>query len=65
MFSLAGAKANRIIATLLLSQVAPFIHLFAAAVGSYEKLRRDIDRESLIDGTSLEGTRLPRPEGTI
>ncbi|KAM0701021.1 hypothetical protein Q7P35_011382 [Cladosporium inversicolor] len=52
-------------ATLLLSQVAPFIHLFAAAVGSYEKLRRDIDRESLIDGTSLEGTRLPHPEGTI
>ncbi|GAB7334674.1 hypothetical protein MBLNU13_g06621t2 [Cladosporium sp. NU13] len=52
-------------ATLLLSQVAPFIHLFAAAVGSYEKLRRDIDRDSLIDGTSLEGTRLPHPEGTI
>jgi ATP-binding cassette subfamily B (MDR/TAP) protein 1 len=50
---------------LLLSQVAPFIHLFAAAVGSYEKLRRDIDRESLIDGTSLKGTRLLHPEGTV
>jgi len=60
-----GAIADYVVATLLLSQVAPFIHLFAAAVGSYEKLRRDIDRESLIDGTSLEGTRLPHPEGTI
>lgn len=39
--------------------------MFAAAVGSYEKLRRDIDRESLIDGTSLDGIRLPNPEGTI
>lgn len=57
--------ANHVPATLLLSQVAPFIHLFAAAVASYEKLRVDIDRESLIDGTSLEGVRLPHPEGTI
>ncbi|RDI83688.1 hypothetical protein Vi05172_g6260 [Venturia inaequalis] len=49
-------------ATLLLSQVAPFLHLFTGAVASYEKLRGDIDRESLIDGTSLTGVRLPNVE---
>lgn len=58
-------QANQCAATLLLSQVAPFLHLFAAAVGSYEKLRVDMDRQSLIDGTSLEGVRLPKPEGKI
>ncbi|KAK5656975.1 hypothetical protein OQA88_3498 [Cercophora sp. LCS_1] len=42
-------------ATLLLSQVAPFVHLFAAAVASFRKLRVDMDRESLIDGTSTGG----------
>ncbi|KAB5580411.1 ABC multidrug transporter SitT [Coniochaeta sp. 2T2.1] len=50
-------------ATLLLSQVAPFIHLFAAAVASFEKLREDMTRESLIDGTSDSGTRLPEAQG--
>ncbi|KAJ5309896.1 Crotonase core [Penicillium atrosanguineum] len=38
-------------ATLTLSQVAPFLHLFMAATGSYEKLRSDLYRTSLIDGT--------------
>ncbi|KAK4065031.1 uncharacterized protein Triagg1_8667 [Trichoderma aggressivum f. europaeum] len=42
-------------ATLLLSQVAPFVHLFMAAVASFEKLREDMDREPLIDGTSTAG----------
>ncbi|KAJ4855552.1 ABC transporter transmembrane region domain-containing protein [Trichoderma breve] len=42
-------------ATLLLSQVAPFVHLFMAAVASFEKLREDMDREPLIDGTSTSG----------
>ncbi|PWY69690.1 ABC multidrug transporter SidT [Aspergillus heteromorphus CBS 117.55] len=50
-------------ATLLLSQVAPFLHLFIAAVASYGKLRDDIDRVPLIDGTTDAGIRLTRAEG--
>ncbi|RJE23317.1 ABC multidrug transporter [Aspergillus sclerotialis] len=49
-------------ATLLLSQVAPFLHLFAAAVASFRKLREDIDREPLIDGTTDSGHRLSYPK---
>ncbi|PYH44674.1 ABC transporter ATP-binding protein [Aspergillus saccharolyticus JOP 1030-1] len=45
-------------ATLLLSQVAPFLHLFVAGVASYEKLREDMDRQPLIDATTTEGLRL-------
>lgn len=51
------------IATLLLSQVAPFVHLFVAAIASYQKLRGDIDREPLIDGTTTSGLRLSQTEG--
>ncbi|PLB43454.1 ABC multidrug transporter SidT [Aspergillus steynii IBT 23096] len=50
-------------ATLLLSQVAPFLHLFTAAVASFRKLREDIDRSPQIDGTTDSGRRLPRAEG--
>ncbi|CAG7996524.1 unnamed protein product [Penicillium nalgiovense] len=50
-------------ATLLLSQVAPFIHLFTQAVACYHKLRDDIERKSLIDGSSEEGLRLTQAEG--
>ncbi|KAL2825168.1 P-loop containing nucleoside triphosphate hydrolase protein [Aspergillus cavernicola] len=50
-------------ATLLLSQVAPFLHLFTAAVASFEKLRGDIGREPLIDGTATSGLRLSQAEG--
>ncbi|KAF2136003.1 uncharacterized protein K452DRAFT_322712 [Aplosporella prunicola CBS 121167] len=46
-------------ATLLLSQVAPFIHLFSAAVGAFHKLRGDIDREPQIDGTTTSNLALP------
>ncbi|KKY39026.1 putative abc multidrug transporter [Diaporthe ampelina] len=52
-------------ATLLLSQVAPFIHLFTAAVASYEKLREDIHREPAYDGTTDSGTRLEQAEGSF
>lgn len=41
-----------------MSQVAPFLHLFVAAVASFQKLRGDIDREPLIDGTTSAGLRL-------
>ncbi|KAJ5373178.1 ABC transporter integral membrane type 1 [Penicillium concentricum] len=50
-------------ATLLLSQVAPFIHLFTQAVACYHKLRADIERESLIDGHSDAGIRITQAEG--
>lgn len=56
---------NIYLATLLLSQVAPFIHLFTAAVASYEKLREDIDREPSFDGTTDSGTRLEQAEGSF
>ncbi|KAL2152855.1 hypothetical protein VTH82DRAFT_4010 [Thermothelomyces myriococcoides] len=45
-------------ATLLLSQIAPFVHLFIAAVASFRKLREEMIRESQIDGTSSSGLRL-------
>lgn len=54
---------DTITATLLLSQVAPFLHLFIAAVASYKKLRTDIDRQTLIDGTADSGIRLPQAAG--
>ncbi|KAF5227587.1 hypothetical protein FANTH_14730, partial [Fusarium anthophilum] len=42
-------------ASFILSQVAPFIHVFAAAAGASDRLQSVINRESLIDGTSEEG----------
>ncbi|KAF2156311.1 ABC multidrug transporter SitT [Myriangium duriaei CBS 260.36] len=50
-------------ATLLLSQVAPFIHLFGAAIASHRKLREDMDRDSLIDANSATGHRLTTVTG--
>lgn len=50
-------------ATLLLSQVAPFIHLFSAAVASYQKLRGDIDRMPEIDGSTSSDAQLPHSGG--
>ncbi|KAG8164848.1 hypothetical protein KVR01_005123 [Diaporthe batatas] len=52
-------------ATLLLSQVAPFIHLFTAAVASYEKLREDINREPSYDGTTDAGVRIEQADGSF
>lgn len=48
---------------MLLSQVAPFLHLFVAAVASFEKLREEIDRQSLINGTDTSGLRLSQAQG--
>jgi ABC-type multidrug transport system fused ATPase/permease subunit len=56
-------SANAWTATLVLSQVAPFLHLFGAAVASFRKLREDMDREPLIDGTAASGLRLSQAEG--
>ncbi|KAB8230830.1 ABC transporter ATP-binding protein [Aspergillus alliaceus] len=50
-------------ATLLLSQVAPFLHLFTAAVASFRKLREGIVRQPQIDATTESGIRLSQAEG--
>ncbi|KAJ5166968.1 uncharacterized protein N7482_005749 [Penicillium canariense] len=42
-------------ASFILSQVAPFVHIFAAAAGASEKLLEVINRESKIDGTAQYG----------
>ncbi|EAW07563.1 ABC transporter ATP-binding protein [Aspergillus clavatus NRRL 1] len=42
-------------ASFILSQVAPFIHVFASAAGASERLLQVINRPSAIDGTSDEG----------
>lgn len=42
-------------ATLILSQVAPFVQVFDAAGVTFESLEADINREPKIDGT-VEGT---------
>ncbi|KAL4888766.1 multidrug resistance protein 1, 2, 3 [Aspergillus ambiguus] len=42
-------------ASFILSQVAPFIHVFAQAAGASERLLAVINRPSDIDGTSDEG----------
>ena len=42
-------------ASFILSQVAPFIHVFASAAGASERLLAVINRQSAIDGTSDEG----------
>ncbi|RAQ71788.1 multidrug resistance protein 1 [Aspergillus flavus] len=42
-------------ASFILSQVAPFIHVFASAAGASQRLQAVINRKSAIDGTSDEG----------
>jgi ABC-type multidrug transport system fused ATPase/permease subunit len=42
-------------ASFILSQVAPFVHVFAAAAGASEKLLEVINRDSKIDGTADYG----------
>lgn len=42
-------------ASFILSQVAPFIHVFASAAGASERLLAVINRSSAIDGTSDDG----------
>ncbi|KAJ6114383.1 P-loop containing nucleoside triphosphate hydrolase protein [Penicillium sp. IBT 16267x] len=50
-------------ATLLFSQVSPFLHLFVQAVASYSKLKEDLERVPKIDGTSESGIRITQAEG--
>ncbi|CAM1507633.1 Fc.00g072740.m01.CDS01 [Cosmosporella sp. VM-42] len=45
-------------ATLIMSEVTPFLHIFAGASASFTKLKRDMDHQSTIDGTSDAGLKL-------
>ncbi|KAK2598935.1 hypothetical protein QQS21_005613 [Conoideocrella luteorostrata] len=46
-------------ATLILSEVTPFIHIFAAAAASFSKIRKDMEHLPVIDATSDNGIKLP------
>ncbi|KAJ5770735.1 uncharacterized protein N7511_002786 [Penicillium nucicola] len=46
-------------ATLVLSQVAPFLQIFGAASAAFTKLKKDMNHESQIDGMSDTGLSLP------
>ncbi|KAJ5295223.1 hypothetical protein N7508_010044 [Penicillium antarcticum] len=46
-------------ATLVLSQVAPFLQIFGAASAAFTKLKKDINHQSLINGMSDSGFALP------
>ncbi|KFZ11376.1 hypothetical protein V502_07568 [Pseudogymnoascus sp. VKM F-4520 (FW-2644)] len=52
-------------ASFIISQVAPFLQLFATAAVSYGRVIDTIDRPSRIDGTSDEGLVLPAVAGEI
>ncbi|KFY33716.1 hypothetical protein V494_07375 [Pseudogymnoascus sp. VKM F-4513 (FW-928)] len=45
-------------ATLVLSQMTPYLAIFAAASASFAKLKQDMDRPSTIDGTADTGLQL-------
>ncbi|KAL8821476.1 MAG: hypothetical protein Q9223_000484 [Gallowayella weberi] len=53
-------------ASFIISQVAPFLQIFAAAAGASKKLQSVIDRSSDIDGTSTtDGMKLDQISGDI
>ncbi|KAH8593471.1 leptomycin B resistance protein pmd1 [Bisporella sp. PMI_857] len=53
-------------ASLILSQVAPFLQVFGSAAAVFEKLEKDIDRQPKIDGTSdTKGEFLSETLGSI
>ncbi|KAG6023115.1 hypothetical protein E4U40_004166 [Claviceps sp. LM458 group G5] len=45
-------------ATLILSEVTPFVHIFAAASASFSKIRADMEHPAVINGTSDKGCKL-------
>ncbi|KAK7718002.1 hypothetical protein SLS57_006149 [Botryosphaeria dothidea] len=52
-------------ATLVLSQVAPYLQIFGAASAAFAKLRKDMDAASRIDGTSIAGAPVPSTAGHL
>lgn len=45
-------------ATLILSEVTPFVHIFAAAAASFSKIRADMEHPAVINGTPDKGCKL-------
>lgn len=57
---------NAVLATLVLSQVAPFIHMFGAALASFNTIRDDMSHQSSIDATTNDdGIRLENVNGAF
>ncbi|KAH7135325.1 leptomycin B resistance protein pmd1 [Dendryphion nanum] len=50
---------------LVLGQVAPLLPLFGGAVAAFERLKKDIENQPSIDGTSGAGKKLDSVEGAI
>lgn len=53
------------VGSIVLSQVAPLLPLFGAAVAAFNRLRRDIDQQPSIDSTSESGTVLSHMDGAV
>ncbi|KAF2749754.1 leptomycin B resistance protein pmd1 [Sporormia fimetaria CBS 119925] len=51
--------------SIVLSQVAPLLPLFGAAVAAFHRLRIDIDNQPTIDGTCESGQVLPQIDGAV
>lgn len=58
-------RTDEPVGSIVLSQVAPLLPLFGAAVAAFERLRRDIDHEPSIDSTSESGEVLPAVDGAV
>ncbi|KAI4256858.1 MAG: hypothetical protein L6R42_005989 [Xanthoria sp. 1 TBL-2021] len=55
-----------LVASFIISQVAPFLQIFAAAAAASERIQSVVDRSSSIDGTKAsEGIKLDRVKGAI
>lgn len=55
-----------LVASFIISQVAPFLQIFAAAAAASERIQSVVDRSSSIDGTKAsEGIKLDRVRGAI
>jgi ABC-type multidrug transport system fused ATPase/permease subunit len=57
--------ANHFPGSIVLSQVAPLLPLFGAAVAAFERLKKDIDSQPSIDSTSESGEKLSDAEGAV
>lgn len=49
----------------MISQVAPYLQIFGSASGAFEKLKKDIEHHSVIDGTLDDGLKLDIVSGDI
>lgn len=55
-----------LLASIILSQAAPFLHFFSAAAAAFQKLEKDMTRQSRIDGTDdKNGVKVNQVNGCI